>query len=115
MPDPERPADRPDLGMPVAFSALPEGVPAYATPGGERLGTVARVLVDEATGIFDGLALDTPDGPRFVDAPEVGDLGTDGAEVRHTPAEVRGLPEPPAPAGAAGAIRRALGRLRPGG
>ena len=100
----------PDLGDPIAFTALPEGVPAYAHDG-EEVGRVARVLADEATGMFDGIALDTAGGRRFVDAPEGGDLGTRGAEVRLSAAAIDALPEPTGEQDPGGGLRGVWSRI----
>ena len=57
-----------DHGAPISYMTLAEGTPAYAS-GGERVGTVHRVLADAESDIFDGLILDTDEGERFADAP----------------------------------------------
>jgi hypothetical protein len=62
-----------DRGAPIAYTVLAEGTPVQSSDGHE-LGTVKRVLADEGTDVFDGLVLETPDGERFVDAPEVAEL-----------------------------------------
>ncbi|MBA2637473.1 MAG: PRC-barrel domain-containing protein [Solirubrobacterales bacterium] len=62
-----------DRGEPISYLVLREGTPVE-TADGHRLGTVKRVLFDDATDIFDGLVVDTGAGERFVDAPEVADL-----------------------------------------
>ena len=48
-----------DLGAPVSHLALRDGVPVYDRVG-ERVGVVDRVMVDEATGIFEGLIIHAP-------------------------------------------------------
>jgi hypothetical protein len=84
-----------DRGAPIAYTVLAEGTPVQASDG-QEVGTVKRVLADDGTDVFDGIVLDTPDGERFVDAPEVGELYerlvvlTIGAE------QARSLPEPSA-------------------
>jgi hypothetical protein len=62
-----------DRGAPIAYTVLAEGT-AVQSSDGQEVGTVKRVLADEGTDVFDGIVLDTPDGERFVDAPEVGEL-----------------------------------------
>jgi len=59
-----------DDGHQIGYQALPRGVPVH-TADGERLGTVHRVLDNAREHIFDGIIVSTPDGRRFVDAPEV--------------------------------------------
>ena len=87
-----------DRGAPIAYMVLQEGTPVEGTDGA-RIGTVSRVLADVEADIFDGLILDTPDGDRFVDAGQVGDLYTRLVILEMTAAEARSLPEPtPSPA-----------------
>ena len=62
-----------DRGAPIAYMVLEEGTPVHSADGFE-VGTVKRVLADTGADVFDGLVLDTKDGERFVDAPEIGDL-----------------------------------------
>jgi sporulation protein YlmC with PRC-barrel domain len=47
-----------DLGDPVSHLALEEGVPVYDRDG-ERVGVVDRVVMDDLTGIFEGLIVHT--------------------------------------------------------
>jgi hypothetical protein len=54
----------------IGYKALPRGVPVH-TSDGEEVGTVHRVLDNEREHIFDGIVVNTKDGRRFVDAPEV--------------------------------------------
>jgi hypothetical protein len=63
------------------------------TRDGEPVGTVARVLENPREHIFDGLDLDTPSGPRFVDAPEVGRITNRRVELALDAAEAAALPE----------------------
>jgi hypothetical protein len=80
-----------DLGLPTSYLALPAGVPVFAS-GGEQVGFVARVLAVPEEDIFDGLELDTPAGPRFVDAPEVARLYERGVELSIDAAAAARLP-----------------------
>ncbi|HEX2085270.1 MAG TPA: hypothetical protein VHF89_06270 [Solirubrobacteraceae bacterium] len=84
-----------DRGAPIAYMVLAEGTPVVGRDGGE-VGSVKRVLADEGADIFDGLILDTPDGDRFVDAPQVGDLYERLVVLEMTADEARRLPEPTA-------------------
>ena len=115
-----------DRGAPIAYMVLAEGTPVQSADG-ERIGTVSRVLADTGADIFDGLAVDTADGERFVDAPEVADLYERLVVLTITAAEARSLPEhAPAPAvvdvsaddvagggaaGGKGAVRKVWDRL----
>jgi hypothetical protein len=85
-------------GDPISYMVLVEGTRVVDTDGVE-IGTVKRVLADTSADIFDGLILETSDGDRFVDAPQVGDLYTRLAVLNMTAAEAQSLPEPtPSPA-----------------
>ena len=84
-----------DRGDPIAYTALAEGTPVHSADG-QQLGTLKRVLADEGTDIFDGLVVDTDDGQRFVDAPEVGELYERLVTLTITAEEARQLSEPSA-------------------
>jgi hypothetical protein len=83
------------------------------TSDGEPAGTVEAVLENAREQIFDGLDLQTPYGPRFVDAPEVAritnlrvELSIDGAALAALPErDPKGAPEFQA------AVGRRFGRL----
>jgi hypothetical protein len=59
-----------DDGPQISYLALRRGVPVHASDG-PRVGTVRRVQDNAREHIFDGIVMDTPEGRRFVDAPEV--------------------------------------------
>lgn len=59
-----------DCGSPIAYLVLQPGTPVY-TAARERIGTVERVLFVQAEDVFDGIVVQTDQGLRFVDAPEV--------------------------------------------
>jgi len=82
-----------DLGPPIAYLALEEGTPVYAS-GGESVGSVAHVLADDGADVFDGLVVDTSDGHRFVDASEVGALHERGVVLTLDAHRAEALPEP---------------------
>ncbi len=87
-----------ERGAPIAYMVLAEGTRVEGRDGGE-VGTVKRALADEGADIFDGLILDTPDGDRFVDAGQVGDLYTRLVVLEMTADDAKRLPEPtPSPA-----------------
>jgi hypothetical protein len=54
----------------IGWKLLPRGTPVISADGVE-IGTVVTAQEDERTHIFDGIVVKTPDGRRFVDAPEV--------------------------------------------
>jgi hypothetical protein len=57
-------------GQQIGYKLLPRGVPVHSSDGVE-VGKVFRVLDNAREHIFDGIIITTPDGRRFVDAPEV--------------------------------------------
>lgn len=84
---------RMDEPTPIAYTALQPGTPVRTREGGE-LGTVAAVLVDAPVDVFDGINIDTPDGPRFVDADQIGRIFTTYVETTVTADEAGSLPGP---------------------
>src|SRR5919197_3661219 len=76
----------------ISYQALPRGVPVH-TADGERLGTVHRVLDNAREHIFDGIVVSTPNGRRFVDAPEVALITTKRVTLTIDAAAARELPE----------------------
>jgi len=81
-----------DHGAPIAYTVLAEGTPVRSADG-QDVGTVRRVLADQATDIFDGITVNTADGERFVDAPEIARLYERLVELTITADEARNLPE----------------------
>jgi uncharacterized protein YrrD len=82
-----------DLGPPIAYLALEDGVPVYAS-GGEEIGTVAHVLADEEADVFDGLVIDVRPGHRFADAAQVDEMYERGVVLTLERAAAERLPEP---------------------
>jgi hypothetical protein len=83
------------------------------TRDGVDAGRVVRVLENDREQIFDGLDLDTPHGPRFVDAPEVQRITSVRVELSIDDAALAQLPERD-PKGAQeyrAAVGRRFGRL----
>ncbi len=81
-----------DEGHHIGYKALPRGVPVH-TSDGQRLGTVHRVLDNAREHIFDGIVVSTPDGRRFVDAPEVARIAERRVTLSITAEEATHLPE----------------------
>jgi Mrp family chromosome partitioning ATPase len=76
----------------IGYQALPRGVPVHASDGA-LVGRVHRVLDNAREHIFDGIVIDTPDGRRFVDAPEVARIFERAVILTITAEEARELPE----------------------
>ena len=98
-----------DDGQQIGYKALPRGVPVH-TADGERLGTVERGHDNAREHIFDGIVVSTPDGRRFVDAPEVARITERRVMLTIDAGEARGLPE--YGGGRAAIQTRAQGTLR---
>ena len=59
-----------NLDAAISYKALERGVDVLSADG-TRIGAVDPVLDNEREHIFDGIVVATPEGKRFVDAPEV--------------------------------------------
>ena len=81
-----------DDGHAIGYLALARGVPVHAADG-PQVGTVHRVFDNEREHIFDGIVINTPEGRRFVDAPEVARIAERRVTLTITAAEVAQLPE----------------------
>ena len=77
----------------IGYQALPRGVAVYASDG-PQVGTVRRVLDNAREHIFDGIVIDTREGRRFVDAPEVARITARRVTLTIDAAEAAQLPEP---------------------
>ncbi len=83
----------PDLGPPIAYIALQEGMPVYDRRG-SRIGVVDRVLADEQHDIFEGVVVHTlplPGRHLFADVEVITELGERGVRLS---VDGRALPEP---------------------
>jgi hypothetical protein len=76
----------------IGYLALPRGTEVVSSDA-VTLGTVVRVLDNAREHIFDGLVIRTPEGDRFVDAPEVARITARRVTLTITAAEAAGLPE----------------------
>jgi hypothetical protein len=83
----------PDLGAPVSYLTLAEGVPVLSADGHE-LGEVRHVLADEETDIFDGLVVRAGGRDVFADASQVDELYERGAVLTLDREAAERLPEP---------------------
>ncbi len=104
-----------DDGHAIGYKILARGTPVR-TSDGVQIGTVRRVQDNAREHIFDGIVIDTPDGRRFVDAPEVDRIFERAVVLAITAEQARDLPEQGSALSArmrnAGTVRRAkrLGR-----
>jgi hypothetical protein len=104
-----------DHGHPIGYKVIKRGTPVRSSDG-VQIGTVRRVQDNAREHIFDGIVIDTPNGRRFVDAPEVGRIYERAVLLTITAEEARALPEQGSAMGArmrnARTVRRAkrLGR-----
>ena len=97
---------------PIAYTALRPGTPVR-TNDGQQFATVEAVLVDELVSVFDGIVVQTPDGARFVDAPEVARITDRRVTLTIDRDAVRALPAPaPAAAVPATGVQRSVNRWR---
>jgi hypothetical protein len=78
---------------PIAYQALTKGTPVLTATGTE-IGTVEHVLADSSLDLFDGIALKTHDGLRFVTADQVGLITVGAVNTKLADAEIENLPKP---------------------
>jgi hypothetical protein len=76
----------------IGYKALPRGVPVH-TSDGALLGTVHEVRDNAREHIFDGIVVNTKEGRRFVDAPEVARITASRVTLRIDAEEALSLPE----------------------
>lgn len=88
-------AEQPD-GPAISYKALRRGTRVRASDGTE-VGRVRRVQDNVREGIFDGIVVETRDGARFVDAPEVAFIAERAVTLTIGPQDVAALPMPPSP------------------
>jgi hypothetical protein len=81
-----------DDGHAIGYKVLRRGTPVRSADGVE-IGTVRRVLDNAREHIFDGIVIDTKEGRRFVDAPEVARIFERAVILTLTADEARDLPE----------------------
>lgn len=78
---------------PIAYTALPKGTPVLTADGSE-IGRVEHVLQDSTIDLFDGIAVKTAAGLRFVDANLVGRITTGAVHTSLTDDDAAALPKP---------------------
>jgi hypothetical protein len=82
-----------DAADPIAYTALADGTPVQDADGNE-IGTVAAVLQVEEVDVFDGIVVQTPEGLKFVDADQVGQIYADHVVTTLSAEEAAHLPIP---------------------
>jgi hypothetical protein len=81
-----------DDGVAISYKVLRRWTPVR-TADGQELGKVRRTHEATRENIFDGIDVDTRDGVRFVDAPEVARIAERRVTLTITADEVAALPE----------------------
>ncbi len=82
-------------GERTAFEALERGT-RVETSDGVELGRVKKVMIVHEKHLFDGIVVKTPNGDRFVDAPEVDEIYERLVTLKITAEEAAELPKPSA-------------------
>ena len=78
---------------PIAYQALVKGTRVCCADGTE-IGTVEHVLEEPDLDLFDGLAINTPHGLRFIDRDQISSITTRKVTTNLTPADAGNLPKP---------------------
>jgi hypothetical protein len=89
-----------DLGLPIAYTALPEDTPVYDRAG-NRIGVVEQVLADEPVDIFHGLIIHTlplPGRHLFADPDQISELHERGVVLSVTGDDLHEPRDEPKPA-----------------
>jgi sporulation protein YlmC with PRC-barrel domain len=101
-----------DDGVAIAYDVLRRGTPVVDKDGTD-VGTVHEVLDNAREHIFDGIVVSTPEGRRFVDAPEVARITDQRVTLTIDRAAVSALPQPATPTAAvAGGAQSLVTRWR---
>jgi hypothetical protein len=82
-----------DEGRPISYMALSVGTPVLSSSGSE-FGTVEHVLQIPEEDVFDGIAVKTKHGLRFVDRDQITALTTTLVRSSLTDEEAANLPAP---------------------
>ena len=82
-----------DEGQPVSYMGLPVGA-AVLSSSGTQFGTVEHVLQIPELDIFDGIAVKTKEGLRFVDRDQITNITTTLVRCALTDEGVAALPAP---------------------
>ena len=82
-----------DDGQAISYKVVPRGTPVRSADG-VQVGTVRRAQETGREHIFDGIVIDTKNGKRFVDAPEVARIAERWVTLTISAAEAAELPPP---------------------
>ena len=82
-----------DEGRPISYMALSVGTPVLSSTSSE-FGTVEHVLQIPEEDLFDGIAVKTKHGLRFVDRDQIADITTTLVRCSLTDEEAANLPAP---------------------
>jgi hypothetical protein len=82
-----------DEGHPISYEALEVGTPVR-TSSGTQFGTVEHVLQIPELDLFDGIAVTTREGLRFVDRDRITDITTTSVRCNVADDQVAALPAP---------------------
>ena len=82
-----------DEGRPISYMALSVGTPVLSSSDAE-FGTVEHVLQIPEEDLFDGIAVKTKHGLRFVDRDQITDITTTLVRSSLTDEEAANLPAP---------------------
>jgi hypothetical protein len=82
-----------DKGNPIAYTGLAVGTPVV-NGDGSPIGTVEHVLQIPEEDLFDGLAVSTPDGLRFIERDQIAEITDTVVICSLSDAEVKALPVP---------------------
>ena len=82
-----------DEGRPISYLALSVGTPVLSSTSSE-FGTVEHVLQIPEEDLFDGIAVKTKHGLRFVDRDQIADITTTLVRCSLTDEEAANLPAP---------------------
>jgi hypothetical protein len=82
-----------DEGRPISYEALSVGTPVLSSTGTE-FGKVEHVLQVPELDLFDGIAVKTKQGLRFVDRDQITDITTTLVRCAIEDSQVESLPAP---------------------
>lgn len=82
-----------DEGQPISYMALRTGTPVL-TAAGTEIGTVEHVLQIPSLDLFDGIAVKTRHGLRFVDRDQIASITTTAVRCTLGDEEAAALPPP---------------------